>query len=100
MLRYVDTLSERKRKNKMKITLLIMATGLDSRFGTGIKRLELLYASNHIIVDYSIRDAVEDAFNSEMLYITQEQLDSKNFYAFTPGFDSVAHGRTKAACKR
>ena len=44
---------------KMKTTLLIMAAGIGSRFGTGIKQLEPVDASNHIIMDYSIHDAIE-----------------------------------------
>lgn len=36
----------------------------------------------------------------EMLRIAQEQLDSKNFYAFNPEFDSLPNSRTKAAGKR
>ena len=33
----------------MNTTLLIMAAGIGSRFGTGIKKLEPVDASNHII---------------------------------------------------
>ena len=40
----------------MNTTLLIMAAGIGSRFGTGIKQLEPVDASNHIIMDYSIHD--------------------------------------------
>ena len=36
----------------------------------------------------------------EMLRIAQEQLDSKNFYAFNPEFDSLPKSRTKSADKR
>ena len=36
----------------MKTTLLIMAAGIGSRFGTGIKQLEPVDDSNHIIMDY------------------------------------------------
>ena len=43
----------------MNTTLLIMAAGIGSRFGTGIKQLEPVDASNHIIMDYSIHDAIE-----------------------------------------
>ena len=49
----------------MKTTLLIMAAGIGSRFGTGIKQLEPVDASNHIIMDYSIHDAIEAGFNLE-----------------------------------
>ena len=40
-------------------TLLIMAAGIGSRFGTGIKQLEPVDDANHIIMDYSIHDAIE-----------------------------------------
>ena len=36
----------------------------------------------------------------EMLRIAQEQLDSKNFYALNPEFDSLPNSRTKAIGKR
>lgn len=51
----------------MKTTLLIMAAGIGSRFGTGIKQLEPVDASNHIIMDYSIHDAIEAGFNHVVL---------------------------------
>lgn len=38
----------------MKTALRIMAAGIDSRFGTGIKQLESVDSSEHIIMDYSI----------------------------------------------
>lgn len=46
----------------MNTTLLIMAAGIGSRFGTGIKQLEPVDASNHIIMDYSIHDAIKAGF--------------------------------------
>ena len=36
-----------------------MAAGIGSRFGTGIKQLAKVDNNNHIIMDYSIRDAIE-----------------------------------------
>ena len=42
----------------MNTTLLIMAAGIGSRFGTGIKQLESVDDANHIIMDYSIHDAI------------------------------------------
>ncbi len=41
----------------MNTALLIMAAGIGSRFGTGIKQLEPVDDANHIIMDYSIHDA-------------------------------------------
>jgi len=47
----------------MKTTLLIMAAGIGSRFGTEIKQLEPVDDAGHIIMDYSIHDAIEAGFN-------------------------------------
>ena len=43
----------------MQTTLLIMAAGIGSRFGGGIKQLEPVDETGHIIMDYSIHDAIE-----------------------------------------
>lgn len=56
----------------MTTTLLIMAAGLGSRFGTGIKQLEPVDASNHIIMDYSIHDAIEAGFNHVVFIIRKD----------------------------
>ena len=56
----------------MNTTLLIMAAGLGSRFGTGIKQLEPVDASNHIIMDYSIHDAIEAGFNHVVFIIRKD----------------------------
>ena len=45
-------------EENMNTTLLIMAAGIGSRFGTGIKQLEPVDASNHIIMDYSIQSYI------------------------------------------
>ena len=56
----------------MKTTLLIMAAGIGSRFGTGIKQLEPVDTSNHIIMDYSIHDAIEAGFNHVVFIIRKD----------------------------
>ena len=56
----------------MKTTLLIMAAGIGSRFGTGIKQLEPVDSSNHIIMDYSIHDAIEAGFNHVVFIIRKD----------------------------
>lgn len=53
-------------------TLLIMAAGIGSRFGTGIKQLEPIDAPNHIIMDYSIHDAIEAGFNHVVFIIRKD----------------------------
>ena len=56
----------------MKTTLLIMAAGIGSRFGTGIKQLESVDDVNHIIMDYSIHDAIEAGFNHVVFIIRKD----------------------------
>ena len=53
----------------MKTTLLIMAAGIGTRFGTGIKQLAKVDSNSHIIMDYSIHDAIEAGFNKIMFII-------------------------------
>ena len=62
----------RKEEEIMNTTLLIMAAGIGSRFGTGIKQLEPVDASNHIIMDYSIHDAIEAGFNHVVFIIRKD----------------------------
>ena len=49
-----------------------MAAGIGSRFGTGIKQLEPVDASNHIIMDCSIHDAIEAGFNHVVFIIRKD----------------------------
>ena len=56
----------------MKTTLLIMAAGIGSRFGTGIKQLEPVDDAGHIIMDYSIHDALEAGFNHVVFIIRKD----------------------------
>ena len=56
----------------METTLLIMAAGIGSRFGGGIKQLEPVDAAGHIIMDYSIHDAVEAGFNHVVFIIRKD----------------------------
>lgn len=44
-------------------TLVIMAAGIGSRFGGGIKQLTSFGPSGEIIMDYCIHDAIEAGFN-------------------------------------
>ena len=60
----------------MKTTLLIMVAGIGSRFGTGIKQLEPVDASNHIIMDYSIHDALEAGF-SHVVFIIRKDIEKE-----------------------
>ena len=56
----------------MNTTLLIMAAGIDSRFGAGIKQLDPVDGDIHIIMDYSIHDAIEAGFNHVVFIIRKD----------------------------
>ena len=60
----------------MNTTLLIMAAGIGSRFGTGIKQLEPVDDANHIIMDYSIHDAIEAGFN-HVVFIIRKDIENE-----------------------
>lgn len=55
-----------------KTTLLIMAAGIGSRFGGGIKQLEPVGLHDEIIMDYSIHDAIEAGFNKIIFVIRKD----------------------------
>lgn len=55
-------------------TLVIMAAGIGSRFGGGIKQLEPVGPGGEIIMDYSIHDALEAGFN-KIVFIIRKDLD-------------------------
>lgn len=74
----------------MPTTLLIMAAGIGSRFGTGIKQLAKVDKSNHIIMDYSIHDAIEAGFN-KIVFIIRKDIEAE--------FKSVIGDRIEKICK-
>ena len=55
-----------------KTTLVIMAAGIGSRFGGGIKQLEPVGLHGEIIMDYSIHDAIEAGFNKVVFIIRHD----------------------------
>ena len=57
-----------------KATLVIMAAGLGSRFGGGIKQLEPVGPNGEIIMDYSIYDALEAGFD-KVVFIIRKDLE-------------------------
>ena len=56
----------------MKTTLIIMAAGIGSRFGTGIKQLTKMGLNDEIIMDYSIHDAKEAGFDKVIIIIHKD----------------------------
>lgn len=60
----------------MNTTLIIMAAGIGSRYGKGIKQLAKIGPHDEIIMDYSIYDALEAGFNKVVLLL--EKTSKKN----------------------
>ena len=101
-------------KTAKKTSLVIMAAGIGSRFGGGIKQLEPVGPNGEIIMDYSIYDALESGFD-KIVFIIRKDIE-KDFreiignciekianveYAFQaidalPEGFSVPDGRTEA----
>lgn len=55
-----------------KATLVVMAAGIGSRYGGGIKQLEPVGPSGEIIMDYSIYDALEAGFDKVVFVIRRD----------------------------
>ena len=55
-----------------KATLVIMAAGIGSRFGGGIKQLEPVGPNGEIILDYSIADAMDAGFDKVVFVIRKD----------------------------
>lgn len=72
----VSCIISEKTGEKMKnTTLVIMAAGIGSRFGGGIKQLTPFGPSGEIIMDYSIYDAIKAGFNKVVFVIRKSMLD-------------------------
>ena len=52
--------------------LVVMAAGLGSRFGGGIKQLEPVGPNNEIIMEYSIYDAMKAGFDKVVFVIRRD----------------------------
>ena len=75
----------------MKTTLLIMAAGIGSRFGSGIKQLESVDNKGHIIMDYSVHDAMEAGFN-HVVFIIRKDIEKE--------FKEVIGDRIEKVCQK
>jgi len=60
----------------MNTTLVVMAAGIGSRFGQGIKQLTPVGPNGEIIIDYSIHDAIEAGFN-KVIFIIRKDIEKE-----------------------
>ena len=74
----------------MDTTLVIMAAGIGSRFGGGIKQLAPVGPNGEIIMDYSIHDALEAGFN-KIVFIIRHDLEKD--------FKEIIGNRIEKLCK-
>lgn len=58
------------------IALVIMAAGIGSRYGAGIKQLQKVGPKGEIIIDYSIHDALEAGF-SKVVFIIRKDIEAE-----------------------
>ncbi len=55
-------------------TLVVMAAGIGSRFGGGIKQLEPVGPNGELIIDYAIYDAINAGFN-KVVFVIRKSLE-------------------------
>ena len=69
------------------MTLVIMAAGMGSRFGGGIKQLTPIGPNGELIIDYSVHDAIAAGFNKIVFIIRKDiEQDFKDVIG-----DRIAH---------
>ena len=61
---------------KTDTTLIIMAAGIGSRFGTGIKQLAKMAPNGEIIMDFSIYDAKEAGF-TKVVFVIRKAIEAE-----------------------
>ncbi len=74
----------------MKKTLLILAAGIGSRYGGGVKQLAPVGPQGEIIIDYSIHDAIKAGFN-KIIFIIRHDIEAD--------FRDVIGNRIEALCE-
>ena len=74
----------------MKKTLVILAAGIGSRYGGGVKQLEPVGPDGEIIIDYSIHDAIRAGFN-KIIFIIRHDIEAD--------FREVIGDRIEAVCE-
>lgn len=74
----------------MKTSLVILAAGIGSRFGGGVKQIAPVGPNGEIIIDYSIRDALEAGFN-KVIFVIRRDIEKD--------FREVVGNKTEKLCE-
>ena len=75
---------------ELKKTLVILAAGIGSRYGGGVKQLEPVGPNGELIIDYSIHDAIQAGFN-KIIFIIRHDIEAD--------FREVIGNRIESVCK-
>lgn len=79
------------REKEKRTALVIMAAGLGTRFGGGIKQLEPVGPNGEIIMDYSIHDAIQAGFG-KVVFIIRKDIEQD--------FREIIGSRIEAVCEK
>ena len=71
-------------------TLVVMAAGIGSRFGGGIKQLAPVGPGGEIIMDYSIYDAMEAGFD-KVVFVIRKDLDDAVYKTKKEKYEAVVN---------
>ena len=80
-----------RKETDMKKTLVILAAGIGSRFGGGVKQLTPVGPNGEVIIDYSIHDAIRSGFE-KIVFIIRRDIEAD--------FRAVIGERTEQLCAR
>lgn len=72
-------------------TLVVLAAGIGSRFGGGVKQLQPVGPGGEVIMDYAIHDALEAGFN-QVIFIIRHDIQTL--------FDEIMGNRIRSVCEK
>ncbi len=86
----MTNVAESQKNEVQKTSLVILAAGLGTRFGQGIKQLTPVGPGGELIIDYSIHDALEAGFD-KVIFIIRRDLEQD--------FKETIGARTEKHCE-